>query len=174
MSRWSEQERWSDVDALFARVLDVPAEERVQYLEGLRDIDGQLRRAVERLLRTHDRAQSFLVDPPTIPPDCVEELASDLRSVREPDGPAEASSAAARPGDRIGAWRVVDELGRGGMATVYLAERADAPYAQVAALKLLRRGLDTDDVLRRFRTERQILSSLNHGGSGSDDARERL
>lgn len=178
MNRRNDADRWAEVDALFARVLEVPVGRRVQYLAELRDIDGQLRRAVEELLRTHDAAQSFLAEPPTLPPHCIEELASELRPAGEPEPHAATEAAAAEPGDRIGAWRIVRELGRGGMATVYLVERADAPYEQVAALKLLRRGLDTDDVLRRFRTERQILSSLAHpsissllDGGATDDGR---
>ena len=177
MNLRNEKERWAEVDALFARVLEVPMEQRVQYLAELRNIDGRLRQDVEELLHTHDAAQSFLADPPTLPPDCIEELASELRRAGELE-PHAATGAAAEPGDRIGVWRIVRELGRGGMATVYLVERADGPYEQVAALKLLRRGLDTDDVLRRFRTERQILSSLAHSsisslldGGATDDGR---
>ena len=178
MNRRNDDERWAAVDALFARVLEVPVGGRVQYLAELRDIDGQLRRAVEQLLRTHEAAQSFLVEPPTLPPECIEELASDLCGARATGLPAAPGSAAAEPGDRIGAWRIIEELGRGGMATVYLVERADGLYDQTAALKLLRRGLDTDDVLRRFRAERQILSSLAHAnianlldGGTTDDGR---
>lgn len=162
MSRRLDEERWAEIDALFARVLEEPPLQRAHYLAELRDIDGRLRRAVENLLRTHDAAQSFLVEPPTLPPDCIEELASDLRPAGDPERHSANEAAAAEPGATIGAWRIVRELGRGGMATVFLVERADGLYEQSAALKLLRRGLDTDDVLRRFRAERQILSSLAH------------
>lgn len=62
----------------------------------------------------------------------------------------------------LGAWRVVRELGRGGMGTVYLAERADGQFEQRAAIKVIKRGMDTDAVLRRFYAERQILARLQH------------
>src|SRR5690606_6747329 len=62
----------------------------------------------------------------------------------------------------IGPFRVVRQIGRGGMGTVLLAERAGSDFHQVVAIKLLRRGLDTDDLLRRFRAERRILAALNH------------
>lgn len=62
----------------------------------------------------------------------------------------------------IGRYRLVEELGRGGMGTVWLAERADGHFEQRAALKLIRRGMDTDDILARFLRERQILARLEH------------
>jgi len=65
-------------------------------------------------------------------------------------------------GERIGAYRVVREIGRGGMGSVYLAARADEEFDQRVAIKLVRRGMDTDEILRRFRAERQILAHLDH------------
>jgi eukaryotic-like serine/threonine-protein kinase len=67
-----------------------------------------------------------------------------------------------RIGERIGAYAVVNELGRGGMGAVYLAERADGQFKKRVAIKVLKRGTDTDEVLRRFRIERQILANLEH------------
>ena len=63
---------------------------------------------------------------------------------------------------RIGAYRLVREIGRGGMSRVFLAERADGEFEQRVALKVLRPGLDSEIDLERFRAERQILASLNH------------
>ncbi len=65
-------------------------------------------------------------------------------------------------GTRLGAWSILGELSRGGMGTVYLAERSDGEFEQRAALKVLHRGLDTDEIVERFRRERQILASLTH------------
>jgi eukaryotic-like serine/threonine-protein kinase len=72
-----------------------------------------------------------------------------------------------RPGDgleptRIGPYRIVRELGRGGMGTVYLAIRSDDGFEKRVALKVLKRGMDTDAIVQRFRHERQILASLEH------------
>ncbi len=66
------------------------------------------------------------------------------------------------PGRRIGAYAIVRELGRGGMGAVYLAQRADGAFDKQVAIKVLKRGTDTDEVLRRFQSEREILARLNH------------
>ena len=85
---------------------------------------------------------------------------------------------AEEPGAIIGRYRLIEELGRGGMGTVWLAERADGQFEQRAALKLIRRGMDTDDIIARFLRERQILARLEHpniarllDGGVSDDGR---
>ena len=84
-------------------------------------------------------------------------------------------------GQTIGNWHLVSKIARGGLATVYKAERADDAYDQVVAFKVMRRGLDTDDLIARFRAERQILSSLEHpaiaqilDGGALDDGRPYL
>jgi non-specific serine/threonine protein kinase/serine/threonine-protein kinase len=66
------------------------------------------------------------------------------------------------PGQRVGAYAIVRELGRGGMGAVYLAQRADGAFEKQVAIKVLKRGTDTDEVLRRFQSEREILARLNH------------
>ena len=80
------------------------------------------------------------------------------------------------PPSRIGPWDIERELGHGGMGTVYLGRRADEEFERRAAVKLVRRGMDSDFILRRFRTEREILAGLDHpniarlldGGSTAD------
>ncbi len=62
----------------------------------------------------------------------------------------------------VGNYRILQELGRGGMSTVYLAERADEHYRKLVALKVVKRGMDTGEILRRLRQERQILAQLEH------------
>lgn len=79
-------------------------------------------------------------------------------------------------GRQIGPYSLVEELGRGGMGVVYRAERVDGEFEQTVAIKLIKRGMDTDMVLKRFRRERQITAALNHpniayffGGGSTDD-----
>lgn len=173
MTASEQRENWERIDALFSRVLERPPDERLGYLESLQDIDRELRRAVERLLEDHRSAEGFLESPLTLPSESLEAVVASLghdpfdRPAAWEDNrieEADVDVSAASPGECIGAWRVMRELGRGGMATVYLVERADAPYEQTAALKLLRRGLDTADLVARFEAERRILSSLSHPG----------
>jgi len=79
-------------------------------------------------------------------------------------------------GERVGPYRLIRELGRGGMGTVYLAVRSDDSFQKRVAVKILKRGMDTDAIVRRFRNERQIVASLDHqsiaglldGGTTSD------
>ncbi|MGE3467525.1 MAG: protein kinase [Pyrinomonadaceae bacterium] len=67
-----------------------------------------------------------------------------------------------RTGERVGPYEIVGDLGTGGMGTVYLAKRADGEFEQQVALKLIRRGMDSDAIVGRFVNERQILASLEH------------
>jgi eukaryotic-like serine/threonine-protein kinase len=67
-----------------------------------------------------------------------------------------------RMGERVGAYIIIRQLGRGGMGTVYLGERADGQFEKQVAVKILKRGTDTDEVLRRFAVERRILAKLDH------------
>jgi len=69
---------------------------------------------------------------------------------------------ASQIGKRLGAYEILREIGRGGMGTVYLAARADGQFEKQVAIKVLKRGTDTDEVLRRFSTERHILARLDH------------
>ena len=63
---------------------------------------------------------------------------------------------------RLGAYEITHEIGRGGMGAVYAAHRADDEYKKRVAIKLVKRGMDTREVLKRFRYERQILAALDH------------
>ena len=135
--------RFERLEALFHEALPRSPGERAALLETACRDDPTLRSEVERLLAAHDRAGGFIQVP-----------AATLAAVAPPDEPMD--------GRRIGPYRVVRELGRGGMGAVYLAERADGQYEQRVALKLIKRGMDTEQVLARFRAERQILASLDH------------
>ncbi len=153
-------ERWQEVDALFRAALERPPEERRALLDEARNRDPELVSHVVDLLRAADESASFLESP-------VEDLGEfpweEIFPAPTPDAGQDHETASFdRSGERCGHYRLERRIGRGGMATVYLAERADGQWDQQVAVKILRRGLDTEDVVRRFRSERQILSSLDH------------
>jgi serine/threonine-protein kinase len=158
-------ERWDDVDRLLAEALDHAAPERVEYVRRAAKGDDALRDLVLRLLDRLDSDTGRVTSPSD--PVVLGAFAA---------GEGGRDTGAMAPGTDVDRYRIIRHLGRGGMATVYEAERSDGTYEQRVALKVLRRGLDTDDLIRRFLVERQILSSLTHpniarlldGGSTAD------
>jgi eukaryotic-like serine/threonine-protein kinase len=149
-------ERWNDIKTLLDEALEVPPEERDAFLATLAGSDAELVREVKALLALETQLGSFIERP-------LMRLGGD-------------GGAADRAGERLGPYRLVREIGHGGMGTVYLAERADDEFDQRVAVKILKRGLDTDEVVDRFRNERQIHAGLDHpniarlldGGSTAD------
>lgn len=147
-----EADRWRRAARVLDAVLVVESARWPALLDELCAGDVDLRRDVEALLARVDDARVFLEAPPAAVAAAV--IEEETRAADEESRRAE--------GRRIGAYRIVREIGRGGMARVFLAERADGEFRQRVALKLLRPGLDTEVDRARFRAERQILASLNH------------
>jgi serine/threonine-protein kinase len=148
-----DRERWSELSAILDAALELGPEERARYLEQACGGDSGLRRQVEDLLAAEAAAGSFLAVPAA---DRMAALAGEIA-----EG-VEGSSPAAAQGRVVGAYRLVGELGEGGMGSVYLAERADGQYQQEVAIKFLRQGLYSEESRRRFLQERQILARLEH------------
>jgi len=142
-------ERWKKVEEVFDAVLDRAPAERPAFLAGVCAGDQSLRHDVETLIRSYEAAGTFM-DAPILGPGVELERTTD-------PGPGPSSI-----GRRIGSYRLTKEIGRGGMGAVYLAIRADDEFQKRVAIKLVKRGMDTDFILRRFRQERQILASLDH------------
>src|SRR5215831_11562525 len=143
-------ERWEQVEEIFNAALDLPVDERGAFLSEACGDDLSLRKQIEYLIKCHEQAGAFIETPAEIHDSL---LPDDDPVTLQPD---------AMVGRQIGAYRLVREIGRGGMGAVYLAVRADDQYQKRVALKLIKRGMDTKDILRRFRHERQILASLSH------------
>jgi serine/threonine-protein kinase len=151
-------ERWQQIKVILDEALEQEEPERAGFIAAACQGDDELRREVESLAASETEIGDFIETPVfRIRLDEVEPLAV---------------------GERIGAWRIVREIGRGGMGAVYLAERADQEFEQRVAIKVVRRGMDTDEIVRRFRSERQILAHLDHpniaklfDGGTTDDGR---
>ena len=135
-----DRERWQRLKAVVADALEQPAEERAAFAERACANDKDLLADARRILAQ----EAVAIDQ------CADDAARFAR-----DG-------STAPGRRLGAYEVVRELGRGGMGTVWLARRADKQFDRLVAIKLLKRGTDTEEVLRRFDAERQILAQLDH------------
>jgi serine/threonine protein kinase len=154
----STPERWQQIERLLDAALDIPLEQRTAWLDSDCAGDAQLRADVERLLRACVESEQFLQEP-------AQEFAGPILDSLASDDNEAAGLHSIAPGGRVGPYRIVEEAGRGGMAVVYVAERADGQFRKRVALKLLSAGLvPGDDLLRRFREERQILAELEHPG----------
>ncbi len=137
-------DEWSKVKALFEAALASEPSQRAALL-AQNCPDDRLRREVEKLLINHEEAGSFLSNP-VLNPSTV--------TIGEGDEPM--------TGRQLGVYQLVRRVGQGGMAAVFLAERNDGEFRQQVAIKLVSPGSDTDEVLSRFRTERQTLAGLDH------------
>ncbi len=140
-------DRFRRVDEIFDAALDLPPGEQTALIDRKCAGDESLRLEVLELVRAYHRADSVLESP--------------AARVAAPLLDAAAGMAGPAP-DRIGAFRVVREIGRGGMGRVFLAERADGEFEQRVAIKLIHDG--TPGVLRHFIEERRILALLEHPG----------
>ena len=141
-------ERWRQLGVILDAALELEAERRVAYVVEACAGDRELEAEARSLLAAADAA-SFLESP-------ASEFAAPLLDEDEGDEDAPLDDAP------VGSYRLVRELGRGGMGAVYLAERVDGQFEQRVALKLLRRGTDSQDAQWRFLAERQILARLHH------------
>ncbi len=141
-----EPERWQQINDLFQSATERAPEERAAFLDQACHGDEGMCREVESLIASYERAENFIESPAF---EVSPELLTNDR-------------AGALVGELIGHYRVESLIGVGGMGVVYLARRADEQYEKLVAIKLIKRGMDTDSVLRHFRNERQILASFDH------------
>ncbi len=135
------RERWQQIQDLVESALELPETERRAFVHSSCDGDGSLREEVEAMLEVDTQLGGFIETP-------IVDLHGDRGGLAA--------------GDLLGPWQIEREIGKGGMGAVYLAERADASFSKRVAVKLLKRGMDTDDLVRRFRGERRILARLEH------------
>lgn len=147
------QEDWQQVDYFLDKLLQVPQQDRQAHLVKLNIEADAIRRQVEMLLALSNAGDDTFLKP----------LTSDAGRGSMLNGMAASlKSEQIQPGAQIGNYTIVRPIGKGGMGIVYLAERAFDKYKKPVALKVVKRGMDTDDIIRRFRFERQILAGLEH------------
>jgi serine/threonine protein kinase len=130
---------------IFTQAVGLPADERAAYLERACGGDATLCQKVEALLQTHDHVGDFLEESP-------QKAAIEARV----GGPT-----SEKPGDRIGRYKLLQQIGEGGCGVVYMAQQEE-PVRRRVALKIIKLGMDTKGVIARFEAERQALALMDH------------
>jgi serine/threonine protein kinase/Tol biopolymer transport system component len=150
-----ESERWQKIERLYHAALEREESQRAAFLAGACGGDEALRREVESLVSYGSRSGKFIEGS------ALGVVASALAGDGG-DGQDRASAQSRMIGRRIAHYRIVEQLGTGGMGEVYRAVRADDQYQKQVAIKLVRAGADSGLVIGRFKNERQILANLDH------------
>lgn len=132
-------------EAIFDVAFKLPAEERAAYLQNACGADAGLRAKIEGLLREHEQAGGFLKEP----------AAGGGKTIVLSLPPDE------KPGDWIGRYKLLQQIGEGGCGVVYMAEQEE-PVRRRVALKVIKLGMDTKSVIARFEAERQALAMMDH------------
>src|SRR2546430_11892864 len=132
--------------------LELADAQRDAYLEQACAGDEAVRRQVENLLQSHEQAKGFLEAPPT---------GLDFKRTALVNIPL-----TEKPGDRIGRYKLLQQIGEGGCGVVYMAEQEE-PVRRRVALKVIKLGMDTKRVIARFEAERQALTLLDHSDIGT-------
>jgi len=140
---------------------EMPAHERAAYLDKLCGSDNQLRQLVDALLHAHKKIISSQITPPRDPP--PPPLDGTAAERQAPGGTTLARSVTPieKPGDYIGRYKLLQQIGEGGGGIVYMAEQVE-PVRRRVALKILKLGMDTKQVIARFEAERQALALMDH------------
>ena len=151
-------ELWKEIESVFERACEMPEVDRERFVAESCADRPQIQAEVNKLLRNAELAGTFLESPvwtDSFVDSSVKNVISNSIGNRQD---AETDFA----GMVVGPYRLITEIGRGGMGTVYRGERVDGEFSQQVAIKLLKRGLDSEFVVKRFRHERQILASFEH------------
>ena len=144
-------DRWRQFRELFELAVAKPPAGRAAFLAEACAGDETLRQAVESLIAADARASGFLDQPVVEPPRSDLPVLGEIGAAYEPEPPR-----------TVGPYRLLRQVGRGGMSTIHLAEREDASFDRQVVVKLLRHDMQSESIRRRLRTERQILASLDH------------
>src|SRR5947207_4174534 len=137
-------------EQIFEAALQFPTpEQRVAYLKGACGNDEILRQRVEALVKAHQHAGGFLDQPPAVTPAKTLVVTTTMLAVTE------------KPGDRIGRYKLLQQIGEGGCGVVYMADQEE-PVRRRVALKVIKLGMDTRSVIARFEAERQALALMDH------------
>jgi len=133
-----------ELETIFWKAIDIPSPSKLaEYLDNACGQDTELRTRVEKLIAAHPHARCFLEEP------------SHLADISQSMHPQE------KPGDILGDYKIVKQIGEGGMGIVYMAEQLQ-PVKRKVALKIIKVGMDSQQILSRFEAERQTLALMDH------------
>lgn len=134
--------KWKTIKETFSAALELPESGREARLE---KVPADIREEVEKLLIAHKLAENFIEKPVLVAQGIADDPLEDKLI-----------------GTTIEKYLILEKIGSGGMGAVYLAERVNSDFKQKVAIKVIKRGMDSDAILKRFANERRILSSLKH------------
>lgn len=136
---------WDKIKELFQQAAELASEERKDFLNRECAGDSALQNEVESLLESFNKTENFLETPHLKTLDLI--IQDDSNALL---------------GKRVGNYQIEKKIGDGGMAVIYSAVRIDDQFKKNVAVKFIKRGMDTDEIIKRFRTEQQALASLEH------------
>lgn len=137
---------WDRINELFEQAVSLPTSEQNNLLKETEEKEPGIAREVRELLKSFGDATGFFDGMEGEIGDALHQMVEDPLL----------------QGTEIGDYTIAERIGSGGMSVIYRAERHDQEFHQSVAIKVLKKGLDTDDILRRFRSEKQILARLTH------------
>src|SRR6185369_15743848 len=136
-------EKWQKIKELTSKSLNLPAGERAGFLAG--EADEEIRFEAEQLVEAIESSEGFIAQPFLIEEGIAEDADADIFI-----------------GEIVGNYLLQQRIGTGGMGAVYLAQKLNSDFKQKVALKLIKRGMDSEAIINRFARERRILSTLKH------------
>ncbi len=139
-------DNWDKIKTLFNKAIELSPEERDAFLDESCKDEPELKKEIESLIESFGRSESFLETP----------------ALQNGELGTEENSPDYFVGMKIGKYRVENKIGEGGMAVVYSAVRIDEQFKRRVAIKFIKRGMDTEEIIKRFKIEEQTLAGLNH------------
>ena len=155
---------WERAKEIFGQAMERPDEERAAFVEEACAADTSLREQVEALLKSHKDAGEFMKDPTDLPSVPAAASGGDIsaqQTLRIESGATVKAGPNESAGKVIGRYKLLQQIGEGGFGEVWMAEQEE-PVRRRVALKIIKLGMDTKEVIARFEAERQALAMMDH------------
>lgn len=150
-----DRKTWQKIEEITDYALTLPAAERELFINKKCNGDPKLESEIKALITSITDSEGWLEDPGIFVNDILEDLPNELSVLQD---------TSSLLGKKVGAYTIIKEIAKGGMGTVFLAERTDGVFDHKVAIKLINADRATEENIRRFKQERNILAELNHPG----------